>query len=611
MCMIVGRAERLFHIPEVNMYRQHKLILICLLAALLLLLSGCSMQVDESILDNQANYSVSISLPYATVTPPPASKEEAQPLVIDAAGSVTVNDSASILQGDLSASTDEDSKYKSLRLGNTGLAVQALQTRLQELGYFTNGVSGIFDSATENAVRRFEQSYGTMQTGVATAELQEKLFSSNALIYGSDAYNKAVVAQYKILERGDVGSAVYALQQRLKNLGYPMEELTGIFDNATANAVMLFYEEYGLTASDVANVALQKEIYSDSARPYGGAVLSSLDSSASTAVGASIAQVQKRLIELGYMSGEADGNFDQRTQIAVKLFEEACGQLPSGVLSPTLIERMQSRHAPSFDVLGSQYSNLIEGANGESVRQLQTRLVSLGFATGSPNGDYGATTSASLKLFQSANGMEPNGVASVYVQAVLYSSFALNIDGETTQNAGIVHTVETVSASAVLSAGSSGEAVLQLQNRLAQLGYTVSATGTFDNLTGRAVSHFQSNVGVEPTGTADENLLDFLHSKGAPSSDAPLFDEVQDGARDLAPGDNGEDVKALQSRLRKLRYVTKSQLSGSSGTYNQAMAAAIAEIQARLGYDHPSGNASIELLCYIFSDAGDELKLDD
>lgn len=588
-----------------------KKLLLILLAGMLAL-SGCSMQVDESILDNEANYSVSISLPYATVTPPPASREEAPALVIDVEGSVTVNDSAVILQDDPSAFDSSDSNYKSLRLGNTGLAVQALQTRLQELGYFVNGVSGIFDSATENAVRRFEQSYGTMQTGVATAELQEKLFSSDALIYGSDAYNKAVVAQYKILERGDVGSSVYALQQRLKNLGYPMEELTGIFDNATANAVMLFYEEYGLTASDVANVALQKEIYSDSARPYGGADLSSLDTSASTAVGASIAQVQKRLIELGYMGGEADGNFDQRTQIAVKLFEEACGQLPSGVLSATLIEHMQSRHAPTFDVLGSQYTNLIEGANGEAVRQLQTRLVSLGFATGSPNGDYGSTTSASLKLFQSANGMEPTGVASAYVQAVLYSSFALNINGETTQNAGIVHTVvvETVSSSDQLSAGSSGENVLQMQHRLAQLGYVVSATGTFDNLTGRAVSQFQTNVGVEPTGIADQDLLDFLHSKGAPASDAPLYKKVQEDARDLAPGDNGDDVKALQSRLRKLRYVTKSQLSGSSGTYNSAMAAAISEIQARLGYDHPSGKASVELLCYIFSDAGDELKVD-
>ena len=184
---------------------------------------------------------------------------------------MTVNDSASVLQNDVSSDALNASNYKSLRLGNTGLAVQALQTRLQELGYYTAGVSGIFDSETEAAVKRFEQSYGTMQTGVATADMQSRLFAADALTYGSEAYNNAVVSQYRVLTRGDVGSAVYALQQRLKNLGYPIGELTGIFDNETANAVMLFYEAYGLTGSDIANVELQKELYSDSARGYGGA----------------------------------------------------------------------------------------------------------------------------------------------------------------------------------------------------------------------------------------------------------------------------------------------------------------------------------------------------
>ena len=250
--------------------RANGILTICMLGALCTLLGGCEMQIDENMLTTQADYSVNISLPYATVTPPPAQQEQAAALVIDSEGSVTVNDSATVLDNQAETGSSE-SNYKSLRQGNTGLAVQALQTRLQELGYFTSGVSGIFDAETEAAVRRFEQTYGTMQTGVATSYLQERLFAPDALVYASDAYNDAVVGQYTILQRGDVGSSVYALQQRLKNLGYPISELTGIFDNETANAVMLFYEAYGLTASEVANVALQKEIYSDAARPYGEA----------------------------------------------------------------------------------------------------------------------------------------------------------------------------------------------------------------------------------------------------------------------------------------------------------------------------------------------------
>ena len=279
------------------------------LLALCIALGGCDAQIDESILTAQANYDIDISLPYATVTPPPAFQEDAEALVIDSEGGVTVNDAAALLESQTAAETGQDSNYKSLRLGNTGLAVQALQTRLHELGYYAAGVSGIFDAETEQAVRRFEQTYGTMQTGVATVELQQRLFATDALTYGSDAYNKAVISQYKVLQRGDVGSAVYALQQRLKNLGYPIDALTGIFDNETANAVMLFYEAYGLTADDVANVALQKELYSDSARAYGGG---SAQTGASLVL-RSLEDIQQRLIDLGYLSGAADGVLDART----------------------------------------------------------------------------------------------------------------------------------------------------------------------------------------------------------------------------------------------------------------------------------------------------------
>ena len=168
-------------------HRFSALVLVGGLFALCIALGGCDVQLDESILTAEANYDIDISLPYATVTPPPAFEEETEALVIDSDGGVTVNDAAALLESETASESDEGSNYKSLRLGNTGLAVQALQTRLHELGYYSSGVSGIFDSDTEQAVRRFEQTYGTMQTGVATTELQQRLFASDALIYGSDA----------------------------------------------------------------------------------------------------------------------------------------------------------------------------------------------------------------------------------------------------------------------------------------------------------------------------------------------------------------------------------------------------------------------------------------
>lgn len=583
--------------------RAKRLLLLGVVAALGLSLCACDAKLDETILNNEADYSVNIQLPYVTVTPPPASKVESQALEISSDGSVTVNDAA-ILDESTVSGTDSDSNYKSLRQGNTGLAVQVLQTRLEELGYLKTGVTGIFDAETEAAVRRFEQTYGTMQTGVATANLQQRLFSPDALTYASAAYNNAVVAQYRILRRGDAGSSVYALQQRLMNLGYPITHLTGTFDAETAAAVELFYEAYGLSRSDIANVALQKEIYSDSARAYADAA----DRTTLTLSG-NIPELQRRLIELGYLGGSVTGEEDAQTQIAEKLFEQACGELASNTMSERVLNMLSSDTAPTFADAYSQYQNLIEGSGGEEVVRLQQRLIDLGFAAGAPNGEYGSATSASVRLFQQANGMEETGAATSYVQAVLYSSFALNINGEYAISANdtqgevvedIEKPVETVSD--ILSSGSSGDDVLKLQNRLTELGYISSVTGEYDSLTGRGVATFQEAIGMETNGVADMALLKFLYSNAAPHFGTTFYSSPR-SYQTLTEGDSGDAVTQLQKQLWNLGYLPTDGVRNSVGTFNDATTQAVTDFQSAVGYDEPDGIASPEIQCFLFSDA--------
>ena len=601
-------------------------------------LGGCSMHIDEDVFTAEADYSIEIALPYATVTPAPMEQEDVQALVIDSEGGVTVNDSNSILQGEAPVNSNQDTNYNSLRQGNTGLAVQALQTRLQELGYYDAGVSGVFDANTEAAVRRFEQAYGTMQTGVATADLQARLFAADAPVYGSEEYNNAVISQYRMLQRGDVGSAVYAMQQRLRNLNYPITNLTGTFDNETANAVMLFYEAYGLSASDVASVAMQRELYSNTARSYGDAAVNSVSEALTVLSEDSITEIQQRLADLGYLTGDITGEQDAATQLAVKLFEEACGQLPSGTLNQNILSLLQSESAPRFESLAGQYANLIEGSSGDDVARLQQRLVDLGFATGTPNGQYGSATSASIRLFQAANGLEQTGVATTYLQAVLYSSFALDINGNTVAAAPAPteepeateapeepsedveepgedsedaakdldeagedsEETEDASALGTLSPGSTGDDVLRLQTHLTELGYITSLTGSYDNLTERAVSAFQTAIGREPDGKASSDLQLFLYSSVAPRSGTVYFNSVQPYHK-LTLNDTGDDVTNLQQRLYELGYLQAADVSSSIGTFNDATQYAVAALQEALGYEVADGTASAELQCYLHS----------
>ena len=64
--------------------------------------------------------------------------------------------------------------------GDSGEAVLDLQTRLIELGYLAQGEDdGAFGRKTQEALERFQQDQGWEPTGVATAEVQEALFTGD------------------------------------------------------------------------------------------------------------------------------------------------------------------------------------------------------------------------------------------------------------------------------------------------------------------------------------------------------------------------------------------------------------------------------------------------
>ena len=54
-----------------------------------------------------------------------------------------------------------------LQSGSRGDEVKELQSQLNELGYDTGGVDGIFGGKTEAAVRAFQEAHGAKADGVA------------------------------------------------------------------------------------------------------------------------------------------------------------------------------------------------------------------------------------------------------------------------------------------------------------------------------------------------------------------------------------------------------------------------------------------------------------
>lgn len=613
----------------------HKRAMLAGLTALAVLgLTACG-AVDESFLETEANYTVDISMPYATPTPLPEYLNVPDAIVIDSDGNVTLND-ASIIEGDFAAaqSEEEQTEYRSLTIGATGIAVQALQSRLQELGYYDGEISGVFDINTEAAVKRFEQTFGTMQTGAATQKLQLRLFNAAAPVYGSAEYNDAVVSQYAVLRPGTVGSSVYALQQRLKNLGYPITDLTGAYDEQTALCVKLFYQANGIAVSDVADVNLQRRLYAEDAPYYdptlvvlpteapveavgddGEAVTTEIIAEGSS--GQNVSRIQRRLIELGYMADGGDtGAFDEATVAAVDRFLQAVGREPTGTLTEEMQQFLLSASAPRLgeESAAAQYTNLNPGDSGEAVMDLQRRLVELGYANGNPNGKYGNATISAVQLYQALNGLDVDGLASAWMQSMLFSD-----DARTYQDIqGIQPAAATAEPTPVptpagdtlyfnLAEGATGSAVEQLQLRLSDLGYDVTANGTYDEATRDAVAAFQTAIGVTATGEASASLQRYITSKAAPGPTVRFYN-VPQTFTELSPGDTGDAVTRLQQQLFSLNLLKRQDVQDSIGTYNDATYQAVVAAQDAMGYQSPDGIAGVEFQSFLYSKYARKIK---
>ena len=155
-------------------------------------------------------------------------------------------------------------KYTELKNGSEGAAVTALQSALEELGYLEEeDVDGKFGAKTEEALKVFQKRNGLTQDGIASQDLQLKLYEDTPKdTRGYRQYVRTVppVAGAVIREKSK-GEPVTKLQTRLKELGYYKGELTGVCDEDTVAAIKLFEGKHGLVADGEMSAADQQVLY--------------------------------------------------------------------------------------------------------------------------------------------------------------------------------------------------------------------------------------------------------------------------------------------------------------------------------------------------------------
>ena len=268
---------------------------------------------------------------------------------------------------------------------------------------------------------------------------------------------------------------------------------------------------------------------------------------------------------------------------------------------PTMEVTITATPAPTdLPPLTTPAATVRKGSTGNDARLVQQRLIDLGYLSGVADSIFGTASVNALKEFQAKNGLSADGIAGASTYQVLFSYLAISADyivtpaPTATPLATATPTPAPITKDNVVTIrqGTSGDAVLRLQERLTALGYYNSRRdGVCMADDAAAIRAFQRMNGLSVDGVAGYDTQVLLYSATAIGSDGIMAGASVDVSVTLRRGMTGEAVRALQQRLITLGY-----LSGTAdGIYGTATAEAVYNFQKRNGLtrDGVAGNKTL------------------
>lgn len=320
------------------------------------------------------------------------------------------------------------SSVLALEKGDRGPSVRSLQQHLKRTGFYQASITEVYDTSTQDAVRRFQKAAGLDVNGVAGSVTVQKLEGWRTSSEGSQARNSSTDAQARrtndenpqarkvstgnsvaskrhtsnFLERGDEGEDVRILQERLRIAGFYTGNSTGIYGPITEEAVKRFQETYNLVPDGVVGSATLAKLPS-AGIGYGDDQPSKPrmtgDKLRLGDRGEPVRVLQEQLIKAGYLQGEPNAYFGPNTADAVRRFQEDNYLTGSGIAGSTTRSKL--------------YSLVNTGPKSDfNVLEIQRRLRDQGFYKGSLNGVMGNETKQAIKQAQKFYGISLSDVRS-------------------------------------------------------------------------------------------------------------------------------------------------------------------------------------------------------
>ena len=304
--------------------------------------------------------------------------------------------------------------------GAAGETVMVLTRRLVELGFISESVDE-YDGRVISAIGDFQTANGLERTGIADIETQQAMNSDDAVTRAEYIMKFSERYDGRVLSVGSSGDDVKKMQAVLNELGYYKYNPDGKFGEGTRRAVINYQHANGLEDTGVADESMFIRLYEGESVRYEDYVRSQCAVRGDS--GMNVRDIQHRLIELGYFSGEATGAYGENTSRAVSRFQYDNGIAQTGNVNIETYEALFSPAAQPAKDDGALYP----GDSGEEVTAMQIRLGQLGFYGGEPSGEYDYKTETAVMLFRAANGFVITENAGADVLSVMNSDSARDV----------------------------------------------------------------------------------------------------------------------------------------------------------------------------------------
>lgn len=305
-----------------------------------------------------------------------------------------------------------------LKEGSNNIYVKQLQNKLGILGYYNGPIDGIMGYNTDKAVRAFQTANNLKSDGYVGPLTW--LSIENALTSTPTDYPQTT--NRFVLKNGSRGEAVVQLQNKLNELGYYNYIADGYFGNYTETAVRNLQKNYGLIVDGIYGPKTAKVLDHELMITHPG-----IRELKEGSTGDDVMILQDRLKYLGYFTNNTTGHFDQDTAISVKNFQSYNKMNPDGIVDKDIWDSIfEKEHRPPF--ADNNYTDrtkpaLRYGNTGEHVAYLQKLLTHLMFYCGRITGEFDWETLLSVKCFQDANSIMPDGIVDRITWSALESLY--------------------------------------------------------------------------------------------------------------------------------------------------------------------------------------------